>query len=139
VRTITEKREQLLYGNGFTREDLQAMLARSYEHLGRARVKTKEYDRAATAFRSARDTLLKSDEPEARHQAVRINWNLSELLAAQGKWAQALEALDAYLEHSPAEVEPYEKKIELLRKLGRDRDVVPALRRYAAREEFNIR
>jgi tetratricopeptide (TPR) repeat protein len=139
VRTITEKHEQLLYGNGITREVLQTTLAQAYEHAGRARVKTKEYDRAVTAFRSARDTLLKSPEPEARHQAVRINWNLSEILAAQGKEAQALEALDAYLEHSPPEIEPYEKKVELLRKLGRDRDVVPALRRYVAHEEFNIR
>jgi len=139
AKTMTEKRDQLLYGNGLLREELEANLARAYEHLGRARLKTKEYDRAVAAFRSARDTLLKSDDPQARHEAVRINWNLSELFAAQGQWAQALEALDAYLEHSPAEIEPFEKKVELLRKLGRDRDVVPALRRYAGREEFNIR
>jgi tetratricopeptide (TPR) repeat protein len=139
AKTMTEKRDQLLYGNGLLREELEANLARAYEHLGRARLKTKEYDRAVAAFRSARDTLLKSEDPQARHAAVRINWNLSELFAAQGQWAQALDALDAYLEHSPAEIEPYEKKVELLRKLGRDRDVVPALRRYSGREEFNIR
>lgn len=139
ARTIVEKRDQLLYGNGLTRDGLQLTLARAYERAGRARVKTKEYDRAVAAFRSARDVLLKSDEPELRHQAVRINWNLSEILAAQGRDAQALEALDAYLEYSPPEIEPYEKKVELLRKLGRDRDVIPALRRYAAKEEFNIR
>ncbi|HEX3151111.1 MAG TPA: tetratricopeptide repeat protein [Gemmataceae bacterium] len=138
IRTITEKREQLLYGNGFTRDELQASLARAYEGLGRACVKTKEYDRAVTAFRSARDTLLKCDDHEARHQAVRINWNLSELAAGQGRWAEALETLDAYLEHSPGELEPYEKKLELLHKLGRDRDIVPALRKYAAREEFHL-
>jgi tetratricopeptide (TPR) repeat protein len=138
IRTIHEKREQLLYGNGFGRDELQASLARAYEGLGRACVKTKEYDRAVTAFRSARDTLLKCDDHEARHQAVRINWNLSELAAGQGRWAEALEALDAYLERSPVEMEPYEKKLELLHKLGRDRDIVPALRKYAAREEFHL-
>ena len=138
IRTITEKREQLLFGNGFTREDLQASLARAYESLGRACVKTKEYDRALTAFRAARETLLKCEDAECRHHAVRINWNLSELAAAQGRWADALDALDAYLEHGPAEVEPYEKKIELLRKLGRDRDVIPALRKHAARQEYHL-
>lgn len=138
IRTITEKREQLLYGNGFSREDLQRSLARAYEGLGRACVKTRQYDRAVAAFRGARDTLLKSDDPMARHQAVRISLNVSEVAASQGKWAEALEALDAYLEHGPAEVAPYETKVDLLRKLGREKDVVPALRKHAAREEFNF-
>jgi tetratricopeptide (TPR) repeat protein len=138
VRTITDKREQLLFGNGLTREDLQFALAKAYEGLGQACVKTKEYERAVAAFRGARDTLLKSEDPDARHQAVRITFNLSEVAAAQGRWADALEALDAYLEHGPADVAPYETKVELLRKLGRDRDVVPALRKYAAKEEFNL-
>jgi tetratricopeptide (TPR) repeat protein len=138
IATMTDKREHLLYGHGFTRDDLQAHLARAYERLGHACVKTKEYDRAAAAFRAARDTLLKSDNPDARHQAVRLHGNLSELLAAQGKSAEALEALDAYLGHSPAEVEPYERKVELLRKLGRDREIIPALRKHAARDQFHL-
>jgi tetratricopeptide (TPR) repeat protein len=138
IKTITEKREQLLYGNGFTRDDLQASLARAYEGLGRACVKTKEYDRAVAAFRGARDTLLKSDDPDAKHQAVRISLNVSAVAASQGKWAEALEALDAYLDHGPAEVAPYETKIELLRKLGREKDIIPTLRKSAAKEEFNL-
>ena len=138
IKTITEKREQLLYGNGFTREDLQASLARAYESLGRACVKAKEYDRAVTAFKGARDTLLKSDDPESRHQAVRISLNVSEVAASQGRWADAMEALDSYLEHSPAEVGPYETKVELLRKLGREREIVPALRRYAGKQEYHL-
>ncbi len=138
IHTITEKREQLLYGNGFTRDDLTSSLARSYERLGRARIQLKEYDQAIVAFRNARDTLLKSDDPECRTQAVRLNWNLCKIAAAQGQWAEAMTALDAYLQHGPTEMEPYEKKIELLRKLGRDREVIPTLQRYAAREEFHL-
>jgi tetratricopeptide (TPR) repeat protein len=138
IRTIIEKREQLLYGNGFPREDLEASLARSFERLGRARIQTKEFDKALLAFRGARETLLKSSDPQARHQAVRLNWNLCELAAAQERWAEAMEALDAYLQHSPAQVEPYEKKVELLRKLGRERDIVPALRRFAAQDEYHL-
>jgi len=138
VRTINEHKEHLLFGNGFTREDLQANLARSYERLGRARVQLKEFDKATAAFRSARDTLLKCEDADSRHQAIRISWNLSEIAVAQEKWADALEALDAYLEHSPGDVEPYEKKIELLRKLGRDRDVITALKRYTGRNEYHL-
>jgi tetratricopeptide (TPR) repeat protein len=138
IHTITEKREQLLFGHGFLREDLEASLARAYERLGRARVQLKQYEKAVLAFRGARATLLKIDDPNSRHQAVRISWNLSEMAAAQEKWGEAMEALDDYLEHSPGEIEPYEKKIELLRKLGRDSDVVPVIRRYAGREEFHL-
>lgn len=138
IRTITAKREQLLFGNGFTREDLQTSLARSYERLGRDRIHLKQYDQAVAAFRNARATLLKSEDPDTRVQAVRLNWNLCQLAAAQERWADAMEALDAYLDHAPTEIEPYEKKIELLRKLGRDREVIPTLQRYAGREQFHI-
>lgn len=138
IKTITEKREQLLYGNGFSRDDLQNSLARSYERLGRDRIQLKQIDQAIVAFRNSRDTLLKCEDPELRSRAVRVNLNLSELAASQERWADALESLDAYLQYGPTEVEPYEKKIELLRKLGREREVVPTLKRYADREEFHV-
>jgi tetratricopeptide (TPR) repeat protein len=138
IKTITEKRQDLLYGNGFTVVDLENSLARSYERLGRDRIQLKQFDQAVAAFRNSRDTLLKSEDPESRTRAVRINLNISELAASQERWADALEALDAYLQYGPTEIEPYEKKVELLRKLGRERDIVPALKSYAAREEFHI-
>ena len=138
IRTIVENREQILYGNGFPREDLENSLARAYERLGRARIQTKEFDKALLAFRGARETLLKSTDPQARHQAVRLHWNLCELAAGQERWAEAMESLDAYLRHSPVQIEPYEKKVELLRKLGREREIVPTLKQFAAREEYHL-
>ena len=41
-------------------------------------------------------------------------------------------------QHGPTEMEPYEKKIELLRKLGRDREVIPMLERLAVREQYHL-
>ena len=67
-----------------------------------------------------------------------MSWNLSELAAAQGRYAEAMEALDAYLANGPTEIEPYQKKIALLRKLGRSGDVVPTLKRYVARDEYHM-
>jgi tetratricopeptide (TPR) repeat protein len=138
IQTINEKRDQLLYGTGLSRDELQGVLARAHERLGEASVRLKEYDRAAAAFRGARDTLLKSDDPQLRREAVRINWNVCEMAAAQGRWPEAMAALDSYLEHGPAEVEPYEKKVELLRKLDRAREVVPALRKLALQQEHHL-
>ncbi|WP_020472761.1 tetratricopeptide repeat protein [Zavarzinella formosa] len=138
ILTIAAHREQLLFGNGFTKDDLLNTLAKAHERLGRCCLHTKNYARATTAFRTARDTLMKVDDPDARRLAGRINWNICEMAAAQEKWAEAMEALDAYLEFSPTELPPYEKKAELLRKLGRERDVVPAIRKLATREEFHL-
>ncbi len=138
IKTITDRKEQLLFGNGVGRDELQLSLARAYERLGKSCVNLKEYDRAARAFRGARDTLLKTEDSTARHQAVRISWNLCEMLDAQGRSAEALEALETYLEHGPAEIEPYDKLVELLTKLDRSREVVPALRKLADREKFNL-
>ena len=138
IKAITEHREELLFGGGVSREDLGVTLAKAYERLGKAAVALREYDRATTAFRNARDTLAKSDDPAIRQQAVRINWNLAEMAVAQGRWSDALDALETYLGHGPAELEPYEKLVTVLGKLGRERDVIPALRKYAGREAFNL-
>ena len=138
ITTIATKREELLFVEGFSRDDLQTSQARAYERLGRCCVRTKEFARAEAAFRGARDELLKSDDVETRRGTVRINRNLSEMAAAQGKYGDALRYLDSYLEHGPIEVGPYEMKADLLRKLGRAKDVLPTLRAYAVREEFNL-
>src|SRR5262249_23285404 len=138
IRTINEKRDQLLFGMGLSRDELQGVSARAHERLGHAAVRLKDYDRAVAAFRGARDTLLKSDDPQLRREAVRINWNVCEMAAAQGRWPEGMAALDSYLENGPAEIEPYEKKVELLRKLGRDREVVPTLRKLAQQQEHHL-
>ena len=138
IETIANQREQLLFGNGFTKEDLLNTLAKAHERLGRCSIRTRNHARAASAFQAARDTLLTIDDPDAHRLAGRINWNICEMAAAQEKWAEAMQALDTYLDLSPAEVQPYEKKAELLRKLGREKDVIPALQKYAAREEYHL-
>lgn len=138
IETLVQRKDHLLYGHGLSKDDLLSALAKSYERLGQARLKLKQYELATQAFRLARDTYLKTEDPSARHQAARINWYLCELCFAQGRWADALGALDTYLQHGPADIEPYEKLVELLRKVGRERDIVPELRRYAIKEEFNL-
>ncbi len=138
IAAVAAHRERLLFGNGFTKDDLQTTLAKAHERLGKCLVRTKEYAKATAAFRAARDTLLTVSDPDAHRLAARINWNVCETAAAQEKWAEAMEALDAYLLTSPPDAEAYAKKAELLRKLGRERDVVPALRKLAAREEYHL-
>src|SRR5262249_13458226 len=56
----------------------------------------------------------------------------------QGKLEQALGCLDEYLKTQPQGVEAYEQKIEVLRKLGRGSEVVPALQRHAQEDANNV-
>ena len=71
-------------------------------------------------------------------QAGRLNMNLAEVCLARKKPDEALPYLDEYLKTQPAGTKPYEMKIDILKKLGRERDVLPALRQYAERDAFNV-
>src|SRR5207302_2241317 len=54
-----------------------------------------------------------------------------------GKLTEALQALDQYLATQPQGTEAYELKITILRRLGRDADVVPAIEKYARDDRQN--
>lgn len=138
IETIKLHQDQLLFGNGFTKIDLQTTLAKAHDRMGKCATKMKEYKIAMHAYRESRDLLLKIEDPDANMLANRMNWNICEMAAAQEKWQEAMDALDKYLQHSPIDIAPYEKKLELLRKLGRERDVIPMMRQYAQREEYHL-
>src|SRR5262249_6815081 len=56
----------------------------------------------------------------------------------QGKLAEALASLDAYLQMLPQGTDAYELKIGLLAKLHKDAEVLPWLEQASAKDRFNI-
>ena len=130
-RTIQEV-EQLEPG------EIDGLAGGCWEKVGKLCIDLKRFDAAGQAFREAQKAYRAVPRPGAGLQAARLYWNLAEVYQAQNRWADALEALDSFLEQQPPEVEPYERKLSLLRKLGRERDVVPVLRKYAQREPYHI-
>ena len=84
-------------------------------------------------LRFSRKPVPFCDQPEAeiRLKAVRFNWQLAEVEYAQGRFADALRDLDAYLQHHPVHAEAFEYKVTLLQKLDRSEEIISSLKDYA--------
>jgi tetratricopeptide (TPR) repeat protein len=127
---ILEKPEHFLELGPFSLEEINSRASDIYERIGRLCVQLKKYDQAVTAFRHAQD--------KAKDRGGRLNYNLAEVCRAQGKDKDALRYLDAYLRLQPQGLEAYEMKIALLTRLGRQREIVSELRKYAGNDRYNI-
>lgn len=115
--------------------DLDRERAELHERLGTALTARKQFADAATAFeRAAALYSEKANDPAA---AARLNWNLSGTLTEKGDDAAALGHLNKFLALKPSGTAPYERLVELLRKLGRENDVAPALARLADGQPAN--
>jgi tetratricopeptide (TPR) repeat protein len=133
ARHLADQRARLIGSETLTEERHALATARALERAGHCRLAAKDYPAAVAAFEKSRDFLAKQADPETRRKAVRLNWNLAQICLAREQWAQALTYLDPYLEQRPADPEPYGKKVLALRKLGREDEVLPALKTYAGR------
>jgi tetratricopeptide (TPR) repeat protein len=122
--------EGLLEVADLDRDEARRRAAETYEHIGRLRLQAHQRARAAAAFRRAQAAYPAG--------AGRLAYNLAQVYAEDGKSAQALAQLDAYLRLLPQAREPYEMKIALLTKLGRKAEVVPWLERAAAVDRHNV-
>ena len=127
---ILDHPDALLEAADLDRDDLRRRAAETYERIGRVWLQARRRDEAAAAFRKAQAAY-----PDG---AGRLAYNLAQVYAEEGKSAEALAQLDAYLRLQPQAREPYEMKIGLLGKLGRQGEVVPWLRQAAAADRHNV-
>jgi tetratricopeptide (TPR) repeat protein len=114
-------------------EHADLKMAVLYAFWGRVSSKAGNYSTAAQAYRKAQAALPAEEFLAAR----RLDYELALAYYADGKPNEALCFLDQYLETLPPGIEAYEMKVQLLRKTGRDRDVVPALEKARARDPHN--
>jgi tetratricopeptide (TPR) repeat protein len=103
-----------------------------YESLGRVCAQAGRWDEAAAAYRKAREQAAE-EGVLARH----FDYELARVYSAQGKPAEALQELDAYLATQPPGTEPYEFKLRLLAQLGRGHEGLAALREATGRDPNN--
>lgn len=138
VQLLQEHRDRLLREHGYTAKQIAQMLASHYESLGKLALTQQQFDAAVQAFHAAQKVFADPQQADEPHAAGHLHWNLCEVYYAQQKWVEALRALDAYLALHPSQVEPYERKIQLLRKLGRANDIIPQLRRHLEHEPNHV-
>ena len=130
---LIDQRPWLIGSDTLTRQQHAVAVGRALEQIGLCFLKEKKHAEAVKAFMESRDYLAGQSDKETKLKAVRLNLNLAEVRMAEEKWGDALSFLDTYLEHAPIDAEPYEKKIVLLRKLGRTAVITPALSKHAAK------
>jgi tetratricopeptide (TPR) repeat protein len=130
VLSVLDEPAALLEQGNFNKEEVAQQAADTCERLARVCLKAGRADRAARALEAAR-----RKDPQ---RSARLAYNLAEVLAGQDKNAEALACLDDYLQTQPQGMEGYELKITLLKKLGKEADVLPALERAAARDAHNV-
>jgi len=129
VVEILEKPATLIELGAYTKEEIGAQTAETYERLGRMCLKAGAPDRAIAAFQAAQ----KKDPI----RAPRLAFNLAQVFEGQGKFREALERVDDYLRTQPQGMEAYEAKITLQRKLGRAVDIVPDLETASGHDPNN--
>lgn len=130
VSILVKQREALVEVGPFNPEQLNREAAKTYERIGQICIKAGRHDRALVAFQQAQKR-----DPES---AARLNYNLAEVCLARDKPDAALPYLDAYLRTEPAGDKAYRLKIAILKRLKRDDEILPALRRAAERDGHNV-
>jgi tetratricopeptide (TPR) repeat protein len=134
---LVDGRKEVLASGLYTRQEIDAEAAEIYERLGKVHVKQRKPDEAIAAFKAA--YKLSADRTRANDPgaAARLDWNLSSAYESTGDFATALSHLEQFLKLRPLALEPYEKLASLLRKAGRDAEVIPAIQKHFAREPKN--
>jgi len=108
---------------------LQQQLAFLYEQAGKSWWRQRDYLRAADMLQQALGLTPERD--------VSLHLLLAQIYRQAGQHDKALEHLRLHLAAQPAGCEGYELLAQLLRALGRDRELVPELERALRRDPFN--
>jgi tetratricopeptide (TPR) repeat protein len=130
VAHLFDNAPAMIEASQFTREEVAAQAAETYERLGRICLKAKAVNRAVRAFE-----LAQKKDPQ---RAARLAYNLAEVQRDQGRPREALAQLEIYLRTQPQGIEGYQMKLDLLRKLGRQADILPSLQTATERDPNNL-
>lgn len=112
-----------------TEAEAASRSAEAYESLGRVWLRAGETAKAVAAFETAR-----TRDPA---RSGRLALHLAEIHDKAGRPRDALARLDEYLAGRPAGTEGYEMKVRLLRQLGAEDRIVPALRAASTADSHN--
>src|SRR5262249_34191908 len=130
VVKVLDHPDALLEVGPYNRDEIVQRAAEVCERIGKLSLQAGRFDQAVAAFRDA--------QKRSPNGGGRLNFNLAQVCKEQDKLADALRYLDAYLALQPSGTEAYELKADLLERLGRRKDVLPALEQAAARDRFNV-
>ncbi len=114
----------------FHRDSIIAKAAETYERIGNLQRKLKKLDQAMVSFQAA--------QKRSKESAGRLSFHLAQIAKDQGKLDQALVFVDQFLKTVPLGTDAHEFKIELLRTLGKEKEIVPWLEQVVAVDIHNV-
>jgi tetratricopeptide (TPR) repeat protein len=134
--SLLNHRESLIDSGLINSRQLSFELARVSERIARLCLKQGLYEDSAQAFESTQK--LAREDLEDNVRAARLGMDLAKVQKLAGHVERGLGSLDAYLKTQPAEIEPYQYRIVLLRELGREDEVIPSLKHFVDCDRHNI-
>jgi tetratricopeptide (TPR) repeat protein len=114
----------------FDRDEIVTQCADTWERLGRVRLRAKKPAEAIKAFEQAG-----TKDPK---RAPRLAFNMAEVYAELNKPEEALAQVNEYLKLRPSGTEAYELQIKLLKKLNREKDVLPSVQAALRGDRNNL-
>ncbi len=133
---LLEHRESLLNSGQVREEQLYFEQARTSDKIARICMKLKRYDDAARSFETAQMIVRENLNDSLR--AARLNLDLARAYQAAGLLEKSLRALDEFLGMQPADVEPYQFRISLLKDLGRGNEIIPSIAQFVNSDRHNL-
>lgn len=114
---------------GLTETELRQEKAQNFERLGRLALKRGDTETAINRY-------LQSQKHDPV-RAGRLGFNLAQVYAKNGKNEEALLRVDEFLKTQPLGTEGYALKIELQKKMGREKDILGELELASSRDTHN--
>ncbi|MCX7665077.1 MAG: tetratricopeptide repeat protein [Gemmataceae bacterium] len=131
TQLLAQSRKALLMADVVRVEDYEIVQGGYHEQIGATYLKLGNSLTALTEFKKANEFYAKIPDPKVRAQTGKIHWYMCEIYFERNDPKNALESLDWYLQQKPVELPPYERKIQLLKMLGRDREILPYLKKVS--------
>ncbi len=129
VTAILDDARTLMDANHATQKDVDNQAAETYEKLGQICLRRKKVKEAEAAFAVAR-----VKDP---YRAPRLAYDLARVYRDQGKPAEALVQIEAYVKSMPHGADAYELRIGLQRLTGKEKAIVPELQASCERDPHN--
>ncbi|HEV8060803.1 MAG TPA: tetratricopeptide repeat protein, partial [Gemmataceae bacterium] len=129
VVKILDQPYQLLETTGLTREEIAEQAADTYERMIRTCVAGKQYDRAMELYGKA--------EKKYPKVGPRLDLSLARLSIGRKQPDLALRYVDDYLKTQPEALEAYELRIDVLKQLSRQREILPWLEQCVERDPLH--
>ncbi len=129
VVKVLDQPYQLLETTGLTRDEIAEQAADTYERMIRTCVAGKEYDRAMELYGKA--------EKKYPKVGPRLDLSFARLSIARKLPDLALRYVDDYLKTQPEALEAYELRIEVLKQLSRQPEIIPWLEQCVERDPLH--